>query len=82
MNNQLTIYDFMKPRYPDSHDEILRYHAEVELEKKIVPKKCCKKDPIGMFSCCHEYWLECPVCRRRSKVCERYYQAIQEWNKE
>lgn len=62
-------------------DEILRAHAERQIESKINLIECCDAKPIGKFISCRDYWVECPVCKRKTKKCKKYYQAMQEWNR-
>lgn len=82
MEHQYSIYDYIKPEYNETRDEILRLHAERQLENNIQLIKCCNAEPTGKFISCHKYWVECPVCGRRTKVYKKYYQAMQAWNRQ
>ena len=78
---QYSIYDFAEPIYR-SDDEISRYSAEVDLENKIMLRKCCNKEPLLLFKSCTERWVKCEVCGKRTKVYKKFYQAMQAWNRE
>lgn len=82
MDHQYSIYDYMTPEYNGTKDEILRLHAERQLENKIKLIECCGTRPVGKFISCKEYWVECPACGRKTKVYRKYYQAKQAWNRE
>lgn len=77
---QQTIYDYIKPAYGDTKDEILRHEAEYQLELKICLERCCGKYPNQMFKSCHEYYVICPVCGKRTGYHKKNYQAKQAWN--
>lgn len=81
MDNQLSIFDYAKPAYGDSLDEIVRAHAELQLEMCICLQKCCGMTPTRMFKSCHEYYVMCPVCRRKTKYHKKLYLAMQAWNR-
>lgn len=81
MDHQFSIYDYAEPEYNDTLDEILRLHAERQLEDNIQLIKCCNTEPRGKFRSCKEYWVECPGCGRKTKVYRKYYQAMQAWNR-
>lgn len=81
MEHQFSIYDYIKPAYNGTKDEILRLSAEWRLENQIELVKCCNTEPTGKFISCHEYWVECPICGRKTKTHKKYYQAMQAWNK-
>lgn len=81
MEHQYSIYDYAEPEYNGTFDEILRLHAEKQLECNIQLIKCCGTEPRGKFRSCKEYWIECPVCGRKTKVHKKYYQAMQSWNR-
>ena len=81
MNGQMSVFDFMKPEYNGKQDEILRLHAERELENNIVLHKCCGIEPSMKFISCKEYWVECKLCGKRTKTHKKLYMAMQEWNR-
>lgn len=82
MDHQYSIYDYMIPEYNETKDEILRFHAERQLESKIELIECCGTKPVGKFISDHDYWIECPICKRKTKKHKKYYQAMQAWNRE
>lgn len=77
---QYSIYDFARPNYNGTRDEILRYHAEHEIEKNISLRKCCGDVPKQKFRSCKEYFVECPKCKARTKYHRHLYEAMQAWN--
>lgn len=78
---QCNIHDFAKPDYR-SDDEISRLSAEIDLENKIIIRKCCNKEPLLLFRSYNEKWVKCKVCGKRTKVYKKMYQAMQAWNRE
>lgn len=79
--HQMSVWDFSKPNYPThNNDEILRIHAERELENRIVLDMCCDTAPKEMFCSCTEYWVECPVCKAKTKKHKKMFMAMQAWN--
>lgn len=81
MSHQFSIYDYIKPDYKGRLDEIDRLNAELKLENRILLEKCCNAEPVGKFRSCTEFWVECPVCGKRTKTYRKYYMAMQAWNK-
>lgn len=79
---QQTLFDYTAPDYKDSKDEIVRLHAERLLENAITLRKCCGVEPKEYFRSCHEYFVICPVCGAKTKMCKKSYLAMQDWNKE
>ena len=77
---QQTIFDYIKPAYADTRDEILRYDAEAKLEDRIRLAKCCGAQPKRMFKSCHEYYIVCPTCGRITDTYKHMYEAMQAWN--
>lgn len=80
---QLSIYDFAgKPDYKGSMDEIVRYHEENVFENKIHLLECkCGGSPKKMFISCKDYFVECDICKCRTKYRRHMYEAMHEWNK-
>lgn len=76
----MTIFDFIEPAY-FSNDEILRLSSERQLEDCIILQLCCGTSPVIYFRSCHEFFVECPRCKKRSLVCKKIYQAMQSWNR-
>ena len=77
---QLTIFDFYgKPE--SSKDEIIRYSNETRFQNKISLFTCCGVVPETMFQSCHDYFVRCPVCKKRTKMYRHLYEAMHEWNR-
>lgn len=81
LNGQMSIYDFIKPDYKGSRDEIVRYHIENQLELSINLHSCCGSDPVKMFRSCREYYVICKQCGRKTKTYDKMYKAMQAWNR-
>ena len=83
LNGQLSIFDMAQsaPDYHGAMDEITRYSIELDFEQKIILQKHCSKSPEEYFRSCHEYFVKCPVCGKRTKYHRKAYQAKQAWNR-
>ena len=81
MNEQLNMYDYAVPDYNGTRDEILRLHAERNLENVIQLVACCGTTPARMFRSCTEYWIRCLKCGRQTSTKRKLYLAMQAWNK-
>ena len=79
---QLSLFNYLKPNYGESRDEIVRAHIEYEFQKMVPLSTCCGKTPQEMFRSCHEYFVKCSICGRRTKYFRHLYEAKQAWNKE
>lgn len=79
--HQFSIYDYAKPNDNGTKDEILRLHAEVELERKIKLTPCCGEKPKVMFRDVKERWVRCPICGKQTKVYKKDYLVMQAWNR-
>lgn len=81
MEGQYSLYDYLKPDYKGSKDEIVRFHKERQLESLIILQKCeCGNKPNEYFRSCHEYFIMCPSCRKRTKYFRHLYESKQHWN--
>lgn len=82
MIGQMSLIDYFgKPDYHGSNDEIIRYSIENRFTNAIQMFKCCDEVPKEMFRSCHEYFVKCPVCGRRTKMFKHLYEAKQAWNR-
>lgn len=70
-----------KPDYGNTRDEIIRATIERKYEKKIRLKKCCGFEPVIKFQSCTEYFVQCQVCRSKTKYYRHIYEAKQAWNR-
>ena len=78
---QTSLFDYSgDPNYQGSKDEIVRYSIEAEFERMISLDDCCQTEPAEMFRSCHEYFVKCPVCGKRTKMYGHMYKAKQAWN--
>ena len=69
-----------RPDYKGSRDEIVRLSIEARFTAKIKVKLHCQTDPCVKFRSTTEYWVECPVCKLKTKPFKHEYEAKQEWN--
>lgn len=81
MEGQYSLFDYMEPQYNGSLDEIVRLSAERKIQDNITLQKCCNHIPAQKFRSCHEYFVECGICGKRTKYYPKMYQAMQSWNK-
>ena len=82
MTEQLSIFDYLKPDYQGSRDEIVRDSIEDRFTEQIHLFACsCGESPIEMFRSCHEYFVRCPKCKTQTKMYKHLYEAKQAWNK-
>lgn len=63
-----------------SKDEIIRATAEAQKERSIELKHCCGVNPQKRYK--GTYWVQCPVCGRRTKEYKVMYKAMEAWNRE
>jgi len=81
MSKQMNIIDFFgRPDYHGSKDEIVRYSIEDRFTDSIQTYECCGEMPKEMFRSCHEYFIKCLVCGRKTKMFRHLYEAKQAWN--
>lgn len=81
MNEQISIFDITKPDYHGATDEITRYSIETDFENSIVLHKHCGIKPETWFRSCHEYYVKCPKCGKRTKYYRHCYESMQAWNR-
>lgn len=83
MEGQMCLYDlYGKPDYHGSRDEIVRSTVEDRFEQSINLYICrCGENPQEKFRGCHEYFVACPTCGRRTKSYRHMYEAMQAWNR-
>lgn len=70
-----------KPDYHGETDEIIRLSIETRFELAIEKTKCCGFTPLTKFLGCHEFFVICPTCGRRTKYYKHAYEAKQAWNR-
>ena len=79
MRGQISIFDFYgKPE--SSHDEIIRYSNEARFTRNIKLFRCCDVEPEELFISCKEYFIRCPICKRKTNLRKHLYEAMHEWN--
>lgn len=84
MKGQISILDLHgKPDYRGSRDEIIRHDIEAKFERSITLHDCdCGETPKEMFKSCHDYYVVCPVCGKKTKTYRHMYEAMQAWNRD
>ena len=80
MDGQITVFNYMKPDYLGSQDEIVRYSIENRFTLMIPLQKCCGRDPEECFKSSHEYFVRCPICKSHTDCYRHLYEAKQAWN--
>lgn len=83
MSGQLSMFDMPQstPDYHGAMDEITRYSIELDFENMIILQEHCGVSPEEYFRSCHEYFVKCPVCGKKTKYHRKAYQAKQAWNR-
>lgn len=81
MDWQMSIFDITKPDYHGAMDEITRYSIESDFENSIVMREHCGAKPEPWFKSCHDYYVKCPKCGKRTKYYRHCYEAMQAWNR-
>ena len=80
MDKQITISDlYGKP--VTNQDEIIRYSNRTRFENSITLFECCEVEPVRMFRSSTEYFVQCPICHKRTQVHRYLYEAMHEWNR-
>lgn len=81
-NRQISLFDYNgKPNYNGSRDECVRFTIEARFTEMIGLDECCESEPKPYCRSCHEYFVECPVCKKRTKYYKHLYEAKQAWNR-
>lgn len=80
MNSQMTIFDYIKPNFHESHDEIIRYDIEAKFTRMIPLQNCCEHVPEERFKSCREYFIQCSTCKSHTDCYQHLYEAKQAWN--
>lgn len=65
----------------NSNDEILRLSAELRFEQTIDLDECCGREPESWFRSASEYFMQCPICKKRTPYYTKTYKAMQAWNR-
>ena len=90
---QMSIFDILEqqkpshdlkgdPDYQGRMDEIVRLSIENDWENTMSLYDCeCGEAPVRKFISCHDYFIECPKCLRRTETHPKMYKAMQAWNR-
>ena len=85
MEGQISLLDMpqTKPDYHGATDEITRYSIELDFENKINLQQCpcCGEKPQEYFKSCHDYFVRCDHCGKKTKMFRHAYEAKQAWNR-
>lgn len=69
------------PGYQGKTDEITRLSIETDFENSMVLFRCeCGEEPEKYFKSCHDYFVKCPKCGRKTDYYAKMYKAMQAWN--
>lgn len=81
IKGQMSLFRYRGDPAFTSKDEIIRYSEEHSFENLIDLDYCCGVEPERWFQSCHDYFIKCPVCKKRTKMHKHLYQSMQAWNR-